>query len=210
MKSLVSTTKDIQRHVGVVADGKFGPLTAAAVWRELNKGSVDVEDAGHGEGTKEEGEDLDERTMKNIGTLDAKVRGNFIEFARLAKATAATLGCDYVMISGNRTYAEQTALYAKGRTTAGDIVTNARAGFSNHNFGIAGDFGVFRGGAYLDNSDPKMAEKVHKACSLQAKGCGLEWGGSWRGFKDIPHYEFPSGLSMSQKRKAMAAKGSVV
>lgn len=41
---------------------------------------------------------------------------------------------------GLRTFAEQNALYAQGRTRKGPIVTNARAGYSAHNFGCAVDF----------------------------------------------------------------------
>lgn len=199
-----NTIKNIQRRCGVNADGIFGPMTAAAVWRELNADAADdgaAEDLPH---------DLDERTLYHIGSLDAKARENFRRFARLAKATAATLGCDYVMVSGNRSYAEQDALYAQGRTRPGAIVTKARGGQSNHNFGIAGDFGVFRGKAYLDSSEPATAAKVHKVCSEHAKACGLEWGGSWKSLKDHPHYEVTTGLGMAAKRKLMNEKGSVL
>ena len=89
-------------------------------------------------------------------------------------------------------------------------MTNAKGGYSNHNFKIAGDFGVFRGKAYLDNTDAAFAAKVHKACSVHAVACGLEWGGTWKGFKDLPHYEVGTGLSMAEKRKRMAARGSVL
>jgi hypothetical protein len=52
-----------------------------------------------------------------------------------------------------RSFAEQDALYAQGRTKPGKIVTKARGGFSNHNFGVAFDIGVFKGG-----SDPEKAK----------------------------------------------------
>jgi len=56
------------------------------------------------------------------------------------------------IISGLRTYAEQDALYAQGRAKTGPKVTNARGGYSNHNFGIAFDVGVFEGNRYLPDS----------------------------------------------------------
>lgn len=205
MKNLPDTIRDIQRRVGVKADGIFGPITAGAVWRELQDGDQET-----GGGDQEDSGGLDERTLYHIGSLDAKARDAFREFAGLAKATAATLGCDYVMISGNRSYAEQDALYAQGRTKPGARVTNARGGYSNHNFGIAGDFGVFRGKAYLDSTDPATAAKVHKACSEHAAACGLVWGGTWSGFKDFPHYEVETGLSLAAKRQLMKEKGSVL
>lgn len=54
--------------------------------------------------------------------------------------------------SGLRTYEEQNALYAQGRTAPGNKVTNAKGGFSNHNFGIAFDIGIFEGAKYLGDS----------------------------------------------------------
>ena len=68
---------------------------------------------------------LDARTVAAIQTLDANARDRFVKFALLANATAATYGCTYLMISGNRTWAEQDALFAQGRSTPGRIVTNA-------------------------------------------------------------------------------------
>ena len=156
---------------------------------------------------------LDARTVANIGTLDAKARDRFISFTLLANATAATFGCQYVMIGGNRTWDEQDALYEQGRSRPGKIVTNAKGGQSNHNLAIAGDYGVFRGTAYLDDgsaADQLLASRVHKACSLQAAECGLEWGGSWKSMADQPHYQILTGLTMAQQRSIFKAKGSVL
>ncbi|WP_246303048.1 M15 family metallopeptidase [Paenibacillus plantarum] len=46
-------------------------------------------------------------------------------------------GINIVIVQGLRTMDEQAALYAQGRTTVGSIVTNARAGYSYHNYGLA-------------------------------------------------------------------------
>ena len=200
--SLVDTIKNTQRKVGVTADGVYGPVTAWAVWVALNK----EEDVGETPTLLE----VDERTAKFIATLDPKAREAFKEFYKLANATAATYGCSYVLISGHRTWEEQDALYAQGRTKPGDIVTKAKGGQSNHNFGIAGDFGVFMGKAYLDETNPSKAAMVHKACSIHAAACGLEWGGAWTSIKDAPHYEVATGLTVAQKRNVYQARGSVL
>lgn len=203
------TIRAIQRMLGATVDGVCGPATAAAVWRALNKNAEGAEVAeGGAEDLDAEG--LDARSVKTLKTLDPKCWELFGQFLRLAKATAATLGCDYVLIGGNRTWAEQDALYAQGRTLPGAQVTKARGGYSNHNFGIAGDCGVFMGGAYLDESKPELAARVHKACSLHAARCGLEWGGAWNSFKDLPHYEVAKALDMAQRRRIYAAKGSIL
>lgn len=49
-------------------------------------------------------------------------------------------GAFYVATLGFRTYDEQNQLFAKGRTLPGPKVTRARAGESQHNFGLAIDF----------------------------------------------------------------------
>ncbi len=204
--NLPETIRAIQRAVGAEADGVFGPQTAAAVWRALTKGEEDL----NRQDAKEEEGLMDARSYGNLKTLDVKARDAFREFYQLANATAATYGCTYVLIGGNRTWAEQDALYAQGRTRPGQVVTRARGGQSNHNFGIAGDFGVFAGKTYLDESNPEKAAQLHKACSMHAAACGLEWGGSWKFITDLPHYEVATGMRISEKRELFQKKGSVL
>ena len=153
---------------------------------------------------------IDSRSARNIATLDPKAQSAFTRFALAAKVIAAAMGCDYIAIAGNRSWAAQDALYAQGRTKPGQKVTNARAGFSNHNFGIACDFGVFANGQYLDDSNPRLADKVHQACSEHAEDNGLAWGGLWESFPDTPHYEMATLLTLAQKRDRFQQKGSVL
>lgn len=156
---------------------------------------------------------VDARSAKNIETLDPKVRSYFaaiaIEGTKIAQEMGAT---GYVMISGNRTYAEQDALYAKGRTAPGPKVTNAKGGYSNHNFRVAGDFGVFSGADYLDNTNPALASKIHKAVAARIKSLfpKIEWGGDWTSFRDEPHYQYKTGLSLAQMRARIAAGQPVI
>lgn len=196
--NLTDSIKNIQRAVGVQADGAFGPATARAVLAHLSVGDlvspVDVP-----------AESLDARTLATLATLDAKARDRFESFTLLAKATAATLGCEYVAISGHRTWEEQDKLFAQRPR-----VTKAAGGYSNHNFGIATDYGVFKGKLYIDEAEPALAERVHRACAAHASGCGLEWGGNWKSFRDIPHYEIATGLTMEAKRLLYKQKGSVL
>jgi peptidoglycan L-alanyl-D-glutamate endopeptidase CwlK len=189
----ISRIKRLQRDLGVDDDGVIGSRTLTAIEKQIYKSLPDNTDG--------EIDGIDDRSAKNILTLIHRAREPFEKFLRLAKATAATMGCDYVAISGNRTWDEQKALYAQGRTAPGKKVTNAKPGSSWHNFGIALDFGVFRDGAYLDSSDAELARRVHVACSKHAKACGLEWGGSWRTFKDIPHYQMNVNMGLAQARE---------
>lgn len=216
MSDLRTITKDLQRELGLDADeidGVAGLVTIKAALAFVRASRMDFHDEKEAPATSSATVELDARSEKIIAGLDPKARPMFRQFLCRAKATAATLGCDYVLISGNRTYAEQDTLYAQGRTRPGNKVTNARGGFSNHNFGIAGDAGVFQGKLYLDGGNKAqaaLAAKVHKACSEHAVPCGLEWGGKWTSIVDLPHFEVATGLSMAAKRKAISEKGSVL
>lgn len=219
MSDFRNTIKNIQRAVGVQADGVFGPLTGKAVLREL---SADCQVISEQEDATEDWKaGLDSRTISNIETLDVKARDRFASFARKAKAVAAAMGFEYVMISGNRTFAEQDAIYKQAKDgidndrdgkvdEADEKVTKARAGYSNHNFGIAGDFGVFISGVYVDATLPTKAAAVHRAVAAHAPGEGLEWGGDWKGFQDLPHFEIETGLTIEQRRELFKRKGSVL
>lgn len=145
--------------------------------------------------------ELDERSAKNVATLHPKVQQVFKNWILECQILAKAYGYEYKAISGNRTWEEQEKIYAQGRTAPGKIVTNAKPGFSNHNYGIAVDMGVFKEGKYLDGSKPSEAEAFHrKAAEIGAK-YNLEWGGSWKSFKDYPHFEWRTGKTLAQMRQ---------
>ena len=125
----------------------------------------------------------DDRSEIVIATLLPEVH----RYARLLIAMSAKQDIKIMLLSGLRNYKHQNELYAQGRTKPGRIVTNARGGFSNHNFGIAFDVGVFEGKKYLGES-PKYAQ-----VGVIGRGIGLEWGGDWKNFKDMPHFQLRPG-----------------
>lgn len=99
-----------------------------------------------------------------------------------------------------RTVEEQDKLYAKGRTIAGAIVTNAKGSSysSHHQWGTA--FDIYRNdgkGVYKD-SDGFFA-KVGKI----GKSIGLEWGGDWKSPVDKPHFQLPDWGSTTVRLKRM-------
>ncbi|MCC7385153.1 MAG: M15 family metallopeptidase [Deltaproteobacteria bacterium] len=112
------------------------------------------------------------------------------------------------LLSGSRTYQEQNDLYAKGRTKPGSIVTKAKGGQSNHNFGIAFDAGIFDGSVYLDgNTQAELKRYVDLAKAARGK---LEWGGDWKSFKDLPHYQLALGLSIKELRSRFESGAKIV
>lgn len=106
-----------------------------------------------------------------------------------------------------RTFAEQNELYAIGRSKQGKIVTNARGGFSFHNYGLAVDIvllldknndGVFESVSWDRKAD---YDKDQKSDWLEVvnifKQYGWTWGGDWK-FVDAPHFEKTFGYSVRQ------------
>lgn len=145
---------------------------------------------------------FDDRSEKNILTLLPRAQYAARGWYARARKVAAALGVKVKIICGTRTYAEQNALYAQGRTKKGDRVTNARGGYSWHNFGVAWDFGVF-------SEDGKKYYGEHEAYEtlgqLARAFPELEWGGAWRHFKDEPHIQLNMFSSLTQARKVFQA-----
>jgi peptidoglycan L-alanyl-D-glutamate endopeptidase CwlK len=159
--------RNCQRAVGADDDGKPGIDTWTRIHTKLIgvKSNADpVEISGK----------VDARSEKNIATLHPKVQ----PYARALIQKAASKGWKFVITSGLRTYAEQDALFNQRPQ-----VTKARGGYSNHNFGLAFDVTLFSAG------EPVWHSSLYDALVVIATELGLEWGGSWKSFKDKPHYQ---------------------
>lgn len=110
-------------------------------------------------------------------------------------------GVDLLVTCTYRSPAEQAALYAQGRTTAGAIVTMAKPGQSMHNISQAGipaslavDVVPLRlGKPVWDARDPMWA--IVGKCG---KDAGLEWGGEWKTFREFPHFQHPQARELSE------------
>lgn len=113
-------------------------------------------------------------------------------------------GIPIIIVQGLRTIAEQNGLYAQGRTKPGAIVTNARGGYSYHNFGVAIDFALLlpNGGVSWDTKRDGDSDGIADWDEVvaQAKRIGWDWGGDWRTFTDLPHFEITFGLSTADYR----------
>jgi peptidoglycan L-alanyl-D-glutamate endopeptidase CwlK len=146
---------------------------------------------------------FDQHSEHNIVTLTTAAQIKAREFMAAAQAVALD-GAIVKIICGTRTYAEQADIYAQGRSRPGRIVTRAGPGESDHNFGIAWDIGVFKDGAYLDQSP------LYKELGKIGKSAGLEWGGDWSGLIDQPHYQLRTWLSLAQVRQRFEAGAAYV
>jgi peptidoglycan L-alanyl-D-glutamate endopeptidase CwlK len=114
-------------------------------------------------------------------------------------------GVPIVITQGFRTIAEQNALYAQGRTAYGNVVTNARGGHSFHNFGVAIDFALLLPNGREVSWDTKRNGDLDllpdwDEVVTEAKRLGFAWGGDWRSFKDMPHFQMSFGLLTADYR----------
>ena len=98
----------------------------------------------------------------------------------LANCTAR--GQEYRITETYRTPERQAALYAQGRTRAGNIVTNSRLP-SMHGFKLAMDTVAIVNGKSL------WDVRYYQVLGEEAAKLGLEWGGKWRGLVDAPHVQ---------------------
>ncbi|MGG3958436.1 M15 family metallopeptidase [Bhargavaea massiliensis] len=105
-------------------------------------------------------------------------------------------GINVIITQGLRTVEEQNELYAQGRTKPGKIVTNAKGGYSYHNYGLAFDFAILN----ADGSVNWNIDEKWKRVGALGKSLGLEWGGDWPSFKDYPHFQYTFGLSLADLR----------
>lgn len=99
-----------------------------------------------------------------------------------------------------RSYERSDALFAQGRTTLGKIVTNAKGGFSNHNFGFAVDAIPYNSKNKPTYDFNPMEPNWQRVVAL-AESCGLEWGGKWVELKDYPHFQLKNMPTLAESRK---------
>ena len=188
MKYLTATIKQVQSALGVTSDGIAGPVTWSAIRKHIVTNLIAEVDTNLTEVPK-----VDERSEKYIRTLHEQAQ----PYARALVHEAKKQGITIKIISGTRTYAEQNTLYAQGRSQPGKRVTNARGGYSNHNFGIAFDACIF------DGSRPVWESPHYQTLGTIGKELGLEWGGDWRTFKDKPHFQLRPTWAKNMREKDM-------
>jgi peptidoglycan LD-endopeptidase CwlK len=91
------------------------------------------------------------------------------------------------------------------------------AGYSNHNFGLAFDVGIFdENGKYIDDQaelgliERATVSRQYGAVGAIGTALGLEWGGNWKNFTDEPHFqlrpEWAEGFSERDMLAALRAK----
>jgi len=136
------------------------------------------------------------KNSRDISELNPETAALCREFV----AECAKHRIEVLITSTYRDFESQNALYAQGRTTPGRIVTNAKGGYSWHNFRCAFDFcPIVHGKAQWND------RALFRRCGEIGKALGLEWAGDWVKFKEYAHLQHTGGATLAEMRQARAA-----
>lgn len=138
---------------------------------------------------------------RDLNELHPKVKELALKFLEECKKQGLNIGISETYRSVER----QDYLYAQGRTRSGNIVTQSRGSSmqSYHQWRLAFDmFNNVRGQEYNEAILTKAGKIGQKL--------GLEWGGSWRGFKDSPHFQYAFGLTINDLKNGKKPPETVV
>lgn len=158
----------------------------------------------------------DQKTLERIQLLHPKLRDEALElYDEIVASLTGSAICRFAYTL--RTFAEQDALFAQGRSKPGKVVTNAKGGQSYHNYGLAIDIvlildkdknGTFETASWDVKSDFDGDKKADWMEVVQIfKRYGFEWGGDWK-FLDLPHFQKSFGKSIYELR-ALHTAGKV-
>jgi peptidoglycan L-alanyl-D-glutamate endopeptidase CwlK len=146
----------------------------------------------------------DQKTLERIQLLHPKLREEALTmYDEIVAALTGTAACRFAYTL--RTFAEQDALFAQGRTKPGAIVTKAKGGQSYHNYGLAIDIvllvdkdknGTFETASWdLKTDFDGDGKSDWQEVVAIFKRYGYEWGGDWK-FVDAPHFQKILGKSI--------------
>lgn len=158
---------------------------------------------------------MDQITLSRIALLHPKIRQEVLDAYTHVNNKLLGKGVRLRFAYTLRTFAEQDALYAIGRTKLFDSngkrlgkVTNAKGGQSIHNYGLAFDIvllldkdgdGKFETASWETTVD---FDKDGKADWMEVvehfESIGWKWGGRWKSFPDKPHFEKTFGLTWQE------------
>lgn len=135
---------------------------------------------------------MDTYTQERIALLHPSVRDEMTQIITVCDKVLS--GRAKVRITQSlRTFKEQDALYALGRKKKGTIVTQAKGGQSIHNYGFAVDICLVINQKEISwdtikDWDNDQVSDWYECVKIFAQ-YGWEWGGNWKNFKDLPHFD---------------------
>jgi peptidoglycan LD-endopeptidase CwlK len=124
-------------------------------------------------------------SSRSLDDLRPEIRPQVDAFLSACQAA----GIDVLVTCTLRSNDEQAALYAQGRSAPGHIVTDAQAGRSAHNYGLALDIvPMVNGKPDWNGHDP-----VWLTLGSLGQAAGLQWAGApGFPFPEEPHFQHPN------------------
>lgn len=145
---------------------------------------------------------IDTNSLQRANQLHPHIKQRVITIINYINDKVLTGNAKVGLAQGLRTFKEQDDLYAKGRTTPGPKVTNAKSGDSIHNYGLAIDIFLIINGNQASWDNKKDFDKDQQSDWMEVvsimKKEGFSWGGDWRSFSDLPHFEDTNKLSLKE------------
>jgi len=126
---------------------------------------------------------------RNLSDLEETTEAMALQL--LGEAEAA--GISLLVVHTFRSLEEQAFLYAKGRSIPGPIVTYGKPGFSWHNYRRALDV------VPIDSKGKPMwtaPRPVWNQLGAIGERIGFAWGGRFKKFPDLGHFENSRGLRL--------------
>jgi peptidoglycan hydrolase-like protein with peptidoglycan-binding domain len=204
----------VQFLVGVFDDGGFGQRTQNAISAFQERNGIAVSEADKGKVDAQTLSALEaayEPTRVSLAKIDKrnKTPHLMLEFRRKMGQFAEALtarGMEALITDAFRTFPEQDALFAKGRTKGGKKVTNARGGESNHNYGMAVDlYPVINDNVFTEPTpaNKHRFEEIQQAIIDEAQRIGLTSGVTFSSLGDKPHVQLLSESGFNAKHKCL-------
>lgn len=116
------------------------------------------------------------------------------------KGKCAEAGIDLLVTCTHRDDECQAALYAQGRSAPGPKVTNAKPGFSWHNWRCALDVVPLRHGKPVWGIQAPEDRALWMQVGEIGESVGLEWAWRWESFPELAHFQYTGGLTMAEMR----------
>lgn len=142
---------------------------------------------------------MDKVTEDRINQLHPKVRDEV--FALVQKVNEQLTGnAQMRIVQGYRSFVEQDLLYSQGRTDkTKPKVTNAKAGQSYHNYGLAIDFCLIIDGKEVSWDTQKDWDGDKRSDWMEVVNVFVTAGWVWgKAFNDMPHLEKSFGYTWQQ------------
>lgn len=147
-------------------------------------------------------------TIRRINLLHPIIKDEVMSLykKRVVPALSSNVFCRFAYTL--RTFAEQDALYAQGRTKLYDVnekrlgvITNAKGGQSFHNYGLALDIVLIDKNSALwnvtkDFDGDGIADWMEVVDIFVSEG--WEWGGNFKSLTDYPHLQKSFGYSTKE------------